>query len=582
MNLNKLKVGHLVCAAAILLQNQFKANNNKQILTYPRSKEKMNCIKKSEYILSTKQEEVLRTAITAPLEIQDRFGNTRCAGITPWRIIEVLLDQLCAKNITAVDLNLEGSGAAHTLNAKSVPSYNDLDFVFHLNSTDRALLCEIRGALADTLRLLLTESSVTDSPPTRWHDKNEYEILELFIEKQFMTLNGQHDSEDSWALYSLKGSKNSPSIDLKFVQRISRPYQFSIDSFQIKLKADLIDQVINNAVEEKGGLVDEEQQRGQPPIGIPFGTSYPETDAAITHLKKKHIAVQNAEELAKVRGGGLLKFAFLLSRGWNISPDIDRSRLMKYMCTRFMMDYPYFQVSRFGTPANTQRIIDFVDTHLPPPVTLRVKNKFLRFLEKTVTEANVPDCIVLLQAIANAQYMLSIMANQANPSANHGLRRSRTEPALAKRGLGGTSKPHKNSRGTKNPPSTTDEPTTVLRVPLKPVLDENVTTSTDQQLAKSPTKSVRSGSSRSLLGQQQQQSNNSNKTIDINNNNNNELAVISVHTAAINRDNDDLRETLQRSPSKKSKTEVSRTKSPIRRRRTYAAAIGCSNSLHAR
>lgn len=68
------------------------------------------------------------------------------------------------------------------------------------------------------------------------------------------------------------------------------------------------------------------------------------------------------------------------------------------------MDYPHFQISRFGVAANVQRMVDFVHTHHPPPTSNTTKTKFFRQLERVVQNACVPDHRALLQAMQYAHF----------------------------------------------------------------------------------------------------------------------------------------------------------------------------------
>ena len=64
--------------------------------------------------------------------------------------------------------------------------------------------------------------------------------------------------------------------------------------------------------------------------------------------------------LWQVRGGGLLKYARFLSRGWTVAPSNNKSLMQRYMATRFMCDHPLCTVTRYGTFAPTQQVFEFV------------------------------------------------------------------------------------------------------------------------------------------------------------------------------------------------------------------------------
>lgn len=66
-------------------------------------------------------------------------------------------------------------------------------------------------------------------------------------------------------------------------------------------------------------------------------SAYGDFEAAVQHTKKQLIATRNPEE---VRGGGLLKYCFLLARRYRLSKDVDAMTLERYMCSRFFIDFP--------------------------------------------------------------------------------------------------------------------------------------------------------------------------------------------------------------------------------------------------
>jgi hypothetical protein len=58
---------------------------------------------------------------------------------------------------------------------------------------------------------------------------------------QKMFISPASDSNEKWALFAIGGAPApglACAIDIKFVQTLRRPYQFSVDSFQIILDMD--------------------------------------------------------------------------------------------------------------------------------------------------------------------------------------------------------------------------------------------------------------------------------------------------------------------------------------------------------
>ena len=98
-------------------------------------------------------------------------------------------------------------------------------------------------------------------------------------------------------------------IELKFVERMRRAFEFSVDSFQITLDP-LIDQP-----NEHRPTVRAESMYGDF-MGVRLGKLF-KIGAwlqALYHLNKRLIDTRNPEE---IRGGGLLKYCHLLTRGFS-------------------------------------------------------------------------------------------------------------------------------------------------------------------------------------------------------------------------------------------------------------------------
>ena len=234
--------------------------------------------------------------------------------------------------------------------------------------------------------------------------------------------------DDSWAIFSL-GAAVHGGVDLRFVQSISRPFIFSVDSFSLPITRLVSDPVprpgdstliglIGDGQLDKLGLkgihTDRElavataavpitchlgapargkRSRAAPPAAAPpagdgvgasnaASPSDPEdqevrpyllnrvsltcftalhracwcsflvltircdgqfsrlqalTDErarvqvlrALKDLEKRHIGVDSEDEMAMVRGGGLLKYASYLTKGFRLRPGINKSRLVR-------------------------------------------------------------------------------------------------------------------------------------------------------------------------------------------------------------------------------------------------------------
>ena len=245
---------------------------------------------------------------------------------------------------------------------------------------------------------------------------SEFDVGDVFIAKQFITHSGGQPGagDDAWAVYSLHGANDGPAIDIKFVQTLSRQYQFSADSFQILLDGGQMDARLQHLCGAGANDSTPAPAKDSTPT-YHYRSSYADPAAALQHLSARHIAVSSESDIAHVFGGGLLKYARFLARGWTVAPGVDQHKLQRYMCTRFMMDYPYFQLTRFGVPAQLQRVCDFVEMHLPGHDSLRPL--FFTKLEQIITEAAVPDTPPLLKAVYHAGFIM-MQAAQAQAQAH--------------------------------------------------------------------------------------------------------------------------------------------------------------------
>ena len=99
-----------------------------------------------------------------------------------------------------------------------------------------------------------------------------------------------------------------------------RQFEFSVDSFQITLDP-LLDVEKLDDINESMHITAESM----------FG-DFPQ---ALRHLNRRLIETRSPEE---IRGGGLLKYCHLLTRGYSATPNC--RELERYMCSRFFIDFP--------------------------------------------------------------------------------------------------------------------------------------------------------------------------------------------------------------------------------------------------
>jgi hypothetical protein len=179
---------------------------------------------------------------------------------------------------------------------------------------------------------------------------DEHAIAQTYFAKMFITPAArQNPTADSWALFTINGLAQpkfghgtvvSPALDLKFVQRIQHPYQFSVNSLQIVLPD-------FEKLDKSRRLEDVEH--------VDVLCAYGALDEVVEHINHRVIAVRSHGSVLSIHGGGLLKYAALRAQGYTLSPHLDRTRLEHFMLRSFLQDFLGIQM---------QRTLDYMDTHM--------------------------------------------------------------------------------------------------------------------------------------------------------------------------------------------------------------------------
>lgn len=149
---------------------------------------------------------------------------------------------------------------------------------------------------------------------------------EAYVQKMVKVCN----DSDRWSLISLSNNSGK-NVELKFVDSLRRQFEFSVDSFQIRLDSLLL--FYECSLENV--------------MSVSFHPSvlaesvYGDFAGALDHLRRRLIVTHNPEE---IRGGGLLKYCHLLLRGFHTPHRREkgdyREMLQRYMCSRFFIDFP--------------------------------------------------------------------------------------------------------------------------------------------------------------------------------------------------------------------------------------------------
>ncbi|KAH1022280.1 hypothetical protein HUJ04_011703 [Dendroctonus ponderosae] len=245
------------------------------------------------------------------------------------------------------DIRLNGGAASHVLAAGQDQPYNDVDLIFGVELSSPRNFDKVKAAVLSSLYDMLPDGvsrkristcslkeayvskmvKVSDSPPaSSW-----------WFATVFFQVNNPSDSGDRWSLISL-GCQRGRGVELKFVDRMRRQFEFSVDSFQIVLDSLLLFYRCAAPADDETAHVSR-----APPISENFyptvvGESvFGDFREAIHHLQKRLISTRRPEE---IRGGGLLKYCTLLVKNYRPArPDYIKS-LERYMCSRFFIDFP--------------------------------------------------------------------------------------------------------------------------------------------------------------------------------------------------------------------------------------------------
>ena len=225
---------------------------------------------------------------------------------------------------------------------------NDLDVVFHLKGALRDDLVTMRALVLSCLRQFM--------PPSVQHI-DDFSLTSAYVAKMFITPPRVRPTDDAWSLVTLRGSPTTPNIDLKFAQSIARPFQFSIDSLQIYLDGPDLAPLLAQFQPGQDG----EHLPCQPLVIVESSSG--DVKQALQHLAQRKIYVRSADEMARVHGGGLLKYCSLASKGFTVDASVDIERLGKYMCNRFFMDFAPSFTCWLHLPLPMQRVHDYLMTH---------------------------------------------------------------------------------------------------------------------------------------------------------------------------------------------------------------------------
>ncbi|XP_052473433.1 terminal nucleotidyltransferase 5A-like [Carassius gibelio] len=263
-------------------------------------------------VLSWEQVQRLDLILTESIPIHGR-GNFPTLQMKPRRIVTAVRSRMREQRIHVRDVRLNGSAASHVLHGDSGLGYKDLDLIFRVDLKGETEFQIVKNIVLDCLLDFLPDGVNKEkiTPLT---------LKEAYVQKMVKVCN----DADRWSLISLSNNRGK-NVELKFVDSLRRQFEFSVDSFQIKLDSLLLFyECSENPMAETF----------HPTI---IGESvYGDFATALDHLRNKVICTRNPEE---IRGGGLLKYCHLLVRGFRAASESEMKSLQRYMCSRFFIDF---------------------------------------------------------------------------------------------------------------------------------------------------------------------------------------------------------------------------------------------------
>jgi hypothetical protein len=282
-------------------------------------------------------------------------GNFPTLEVKLKDLIQVVRQKLNDAGVTVRDVRLNGGGASYIVGTENVTPYNDLDLIFGVDLSTTNNVQKVKNTALDSLLNFLPEGVNTDN-------MTSCTLKEAYVHKLVKVSN----DNDRWSLISLS-NRTGRNVELKFVDKMRRQYEFTVDSFQIILDSLLTFYEVS-----------------QTPMSEHFYPTvvaesvYGNFDEAMYHLNKKLIATRQPEE---IRGGGLLKYCNLLVRGYTSAPDVDIQILERYMCSRFFIDFSDIAQQK-------QKLENYLVNHFRDDDEY-LKYDYVRILHRVVDESTI-------------------------------------------------------------------------------------------------------------------------------------------------------------------------------------------------
>lgn len=316
----------------------------------------MECMNRFQ-VLCYEQVDRLNKVMEDVIPIHGR-GNFPTLDVKLKDLVQVVRDKLKAEGVCVRDIRLNGGAASYIFGTDSVRSYNDVDLIFGVDlsrGSNHTELQKIKNCVLGCLVDFLPDGVNKEK-------MSSCSLKEAYVQKMVKVCN---EHGDKWSLISLSNNKGK-NVELKFVDKMKRQFEFSVDSFQIILDSLLTFYEISSAPMS---------ERFYPTVVAE--SMYGDFLEAWHHLDNKLIATRNPEE---IRGGGLLKYCYLLTRAYNPAEKVDIRAMERYMCSRFFIDFSDINQQR-------QKLESYLSNHFSDEEDL--KHEYLMTLYRVVDESTI-------------------------------------------------------------------------------------------------------------------------------------------------------------------------------------------------
>jgi hypothetical protein len=305
-------------------------------------------INESLNVLNWEQIKKLDNLLNYTMPVHGR-GNFPTLNVCLKDFIRNLNRKLLNSNVSVKDIRINGGVASYILTSMTDYQYSDIDIIFYCTLIDEKTnnFDKIKQCVFDCLLDYLPSQAKKDKI-------SPIHLKEAYVMKMVKVFDN-----DVWSLISLCNN-DGQNIDLKFVDKMKRQFQFSVDSFQIHLSSLLnyYDYQSSTTSTITNGTCDM-NQNFYPKVNAE--SLYGNFNQAKYHLDNKLIATKSPEE---IRGGGLLKYCNLIVRGYAAADEYLMKHHEKYMCSRFFIDFNDIEAQKY-------MLITYLQSHFKADFYLR-------------------------------------------------------------------------------------------------------------------------------------------------------------------------------------------------------------------